>query len=186
MIGTHLEGSPEVVESMSGNGTTHNWNNINHLSGSSNGRANGLVGQANGQPSSATASLRSRQSTQSGGSNGSGDVNWVSSHQASGASDNISSITSTTVGSSGGGSIGLAVNGGDNCSGSTHSAGSAGQTPSCRALAGSLTSFDTTVTVNTEGTLLKNMQYHIAIDIISLYLKITDHMTNVSNMILYL
>jgi hypothetical protein len=142
MIGTHLEGSQEVVEA-----GTHNWNNTNHLSG----RANGLVGQPNGQPSSATASLRSRQSTQSGGSNGSGDVNWVSSHQASGASDNISSITSTTVGSSGGGSIGLAVNGGDNCSGSTHSAGSAGQTPSCRALAGSLTSFDTTVAVNTEG-----------------------------------
>ena len=67
------------------------------------------------------------------------------------------------MGSSGGGSIGLAVNGGDNCSGSTHSAGSAGQTPSCRALAGSLTSFDTTVAANTEGTLLKQLQCYIDI-----------------------
>ena len=65
-------------------------------------------------------------------------------------SNNISSITSTTIGSasttSGNGGAG-----GDNCSTSTHSAGSSGQTPSCKALAGSLTSFDTSLVVNTEG-----------------------------------
>lgn len=76
-------------------------------------------------------------------------------HQASVGSDNMSSITSGTVGSvsttSGGGSVGIGGNGADNCSTSTHSGGSSGQTPSCRALAGSLASFDTAPTVNTEG-----------------------------------
>merc|ERR1711944_390790 len=77
------------------------------------------------------------------------------SHQLSVGSDNISSITSTTIGSastaSGAGSVGAAGNGVDNCSTSTHSAGSSGQTPSCKALAGSLTSFDNTLVVNAEG-----------------------------------
>ena len=114
----------------------------------SNGRPHTLVGQS-GQPGSATASLRSRQSTQSGGSNGSGDGGWTS-HQVSIGSDNISSITSTTIGSASSAS-GAGGNGVENCSTSTHSAGSSGQTPSCKALAGSLTSFDNTLVVNAEG-----------------------------------
>ena len=153
MIGNNLEGHAETTENIAAN-NSHTWNNVNnHLTGS-NGRPHTLVGGQSGQPGSATASLRSRQSTQSGGSNGSGDGGWTS-HQLSVGSDNISSITSTTIGSastaSGAGSVGAAGNGVDNCSTSTHSAGSSGQTPSCKALAGSLTSFDNTLVVNAEG-----------------------------------
>ena len=150
---------------MSGN-PSHTWTNGGHLTGN-NGRAHGHVGQT-GQPGSATASLRSRQSTQSGGSNGSGDGGWIP-QQASVGSDNISSVTSTTIGSasstSGAGSIGIGGNGNDNCSTSTHSAGSSGQTPSCRALAGSLTSFDTSLVVNTEGNMLHCIRYVAVEDI---------------------
>ena len=153
----------ETVENMSGN-SSHNWTTANHLSGTS-GRSSGVGGDIC-QPGSGTASLRSRQSTQSGGSNCSAEGGWVS-HIASGGSDNVSSITSTTVGSvstaSAAGSIGVGGNGVENCSTSIHSAGSSGQTPSCRALAGSLTSFDTSQVVNTEGNknLLQNQQNNL-------------------------
>ena len=147
MIGNNLEGHSEAADNISSN-NSHSWSNVNnHLNGS-NGRPHTLVGQS-GQPGSATASLRSRQSTQSGGSNGSGDGGWTS-HQVSIGSDNISSITSTTIGSASSAS-GAGGNGVENCSTSTHSAGSSGQTPSCKALAGSLTSFDNTLVVNAEG-----------------------------------
>ena len=143
VIGNNLEGLADTTENISAN---------YHLAGNS-GRPHTLVGQS-GQPGSATASLRSRQSTQSGGSNGSGDGGWAS-HQVSIGSDNLSSITSTTIGStstaSGAGSAGVGQNGVENCSTSTHSAGSSGQTPSCKGLAGSLTSFDNTLVVNAEG-----------------------------------
>ena len=110
MVGNTLDSQAIGEENISRN-SEHSWNAGNHLAG--NNLRQHAQGQA-AQPGSATASLRSRQSTQSGGSTGSVEGGWM--HQQASGSDNISSITSTTVGSvstasGGAGSLGAGLNG---------------------------------------------------------------------------
>ena len=125
-------------------GRNSNTGNLDLVASTSDAGADNVSGNSvqvyqRHHPGSGTASLRS----QSGGSSAS--VETVNGVIAPGSAQ----VIANTNGQVGGHFA--ASTGGPDCSASTHSAGSSSQTPSCRALAGSLASFDTSSIVNTEG-----------------------------------